>query len=485
MVRYPAFDRFTTEDMLYDWDILDVNYERLQYAPDPERRKATTTFPVTVEQFQKGKGKGNGGAADSAGGGAAAAGPSGRINLKPKEAAADANAEKAGGKLPSPEKVITPGEEGYQPLYIHLQHKGLVVGPGAAQRVAELTNSGCLAAQKQDGSNTNSNSKPWGGGEGMEFSVSFVVMRSFCSGKRLGVSLASCSLCGGEGLGAYIWPAETGTVCVWEGSVSEEAGRGGERAAVCLNWMMFRLGAVRVFLGQSHLWWLLELAVQEGVAVDTKQAELTDEKGEGLERAQTREVDVILRALVYDNRLPVESWPDVVQLAVERYNRRLGRGNISPAEHRYELAALSVTTKYCTSPGPSVCPAVFAASATATETYSNARTHIPIRICDLKGFEDQAQHQAGREKELGKFEVYGVKESIPLDTVPPSAHHTAIPLIWRESDTLKLIFKSRLYTNGSPRFDRRSDIRISRLQRHNSPMGSPHCAVYRFCLSQI
>uniref|UniRef100_A0A0G4H8W6 Uncharacterized protein n=1 Tax=Chromera velia CCMP2878 TaxID=1169474 RepID=A0A0G4H8W6_9ALVE len=82
-----------------------------------------------------------------------------RTNLKPKEAAADVNAEKAGGKLPPLEKVITPGEESYRPLYIHLQHKGLVVGPSAAQRVAELTNSGCLAAQKQDGSNTNSNSK--------------------------------------------------------------------------------------------------------------------------------------------------------------------------------------------------------------------------------------------------------------------------------------------------------------------------------------
>uniref|UniRef100_A0A0G4I2K2 Uncharacterized protein n=1 Tax=Chromera velia CCMP2878 TaxID=1169474 RepID=A0A0G4I2K2_9ALVE len=65
-------------------------------------------------------------------GGAAPAGPGGRTNLKPKEAAADANAEKAGGKLPPPEKVITPGKEGYRPLYIHLQYKGLVVGPGAA-----------------------------------------------------------------------------------------------------------------------------------------------------------------------------------------------------------------------------------------------------------------------------------------------------------------------------------------------------------------
>uniref|UniRef100_A0A0G4I2B5 Uncharacterized protein n=1 Tax=Chromera velia CCMP2878 TaxID=1169474 RepID=A0A0G4I2B5_9ALVE len=110
-----------------------MNHERLQHAPDPERRKAVTIFPVSMEQFQKGKGKGNGGAADSAGGGAAPAGPGGRTNLKPKEAAADANAEKARGKLPPPEKVITPGEEGYRPLYIHLQHKGLVVGPGAAQ----------------------------------------------------------------------------------------------------------------------------------------------------------------------------------------------------------------------------------------------------------------------------------------------------------------------------------------------------------------
>uniref|UniRef100_A0A0G4IEX2 Uncharacterized protein n=1 Tax=Chromera velia CCMP2878 TaxID=1169474 RepID=A0A0G4IEX2_9ALVE len=118
--------------MLYDWDILDVNHERLQYVPDPECRKAAITFPVGVEQFQKGKRKGNGGAADSAGRGAAPAGPGGRTNLKPKEAAADVNAEKAGGKLPPLEKVITPGEEGYRPLYIHLQHKGLVVSPGAA-----------------------------------------------------------------------------------------------------------------------------------------------------------------------------------------------------------------------------------------------------------------------------------------------------------------------------------------------------------------
>uniref|UniRef100_A0A0G4HMV0 Integrase catalytic domain-containing protein n=1 Tax=Chromera velia CCMP2878 TaxID=1169474 RepID=A0A0G4HMV0_9ALVE len=50
-----------------------------------------------------------------------------------------------------------------------------------------------------------------------------------------------------------------------------------------------------------------------------------------LERAHI-EVDVIRRAIVHDNGLPVESWPDVVQLAVERYNRRPGRGDISPAE---------------------------------------------------------------------------------------------------------------------------------------------------------
>uniref|UniRef100_A0A0G4IBT9 Uncharacterized protein n=1 Tax=Chromera velia CCMP2878 TaxID=1169474 RepID=A0A0G4IBT9_9ALVE len=134
--------------MLYDWNILDVNHKRLQHASDPEHRKAATTFPVGVEQFQKGKGKGNGGAADSAGGGAAPIEPGGRTNLKPKEAAADVNAEKAGEKLPPPEKVITPGEEGYRPLYIHLQHKRLVVRSGMVQRVAELTNSGCLAAQK-------------------------------------------------------------------------------------------------------------------------------------------------------------------------------------------------------------------------------------------------------------------------------------------------------------------------------------------------
>uniref|UniRef100_A0A0G4GC83 Uncharacterized protein n=1 Tax=Chromera velia CCMP2878 TaxID=1169474 RepID=A0A0G4GC83_9ALVE len=128
--------------------ILSIKDRLRKHAPDPKRRKAATTFPVGVEQFQKGKGKGNGGAADSAGGGAAPTGPSGRTTLKPKEAAADANAEKARGKLPPPEKVITPGEEGYRPLYIYLQYKGLVVGPGTAQRVAELTNSRCLAAQK-------------------------------------------------------------------------------------------------------------------------------------------------------------------------------------------------------------------------------------------------------------------------------------------------------------------------------------------------
>uniref|UniRef100_A0A0G4HR13 Uncharacterized protein n=1 Tax=Chromera velia CCMP2878 TaxID=1169474 RepID=A0A0G4HR13_9ALVE len=50
-VRYPAFDRFTTGNMLYDWDILDVNHERLQHAPDPEHRKAATTFSVGVQQF--------------------------------------------------------------------------------------------------------------------------------------------------------------------------------------------------------------------------------------------------------------------------------------------------------------------------------------------------------------------------------------------------------------------------------------------------
>uniref|UniRef100_A0A0G4HSZ8 Integrase catalytic domain-containing protein n=1 Tax=Chromera velia CCMP2878 TaxID=1169474 RepID=A0A0G4HSZ8_9ALVE len=55
---------------------------------------------------------------------------------------------------------------------------------------------------------------------------------------------------------------------------------------------------------------------------------------ERLERAH-REVDIILRAIVHDNGLPVELWPDVVQLAVERYNRRPGRGDISPAERRH------------------------------------------------------------------------------------------------------------------------------------------------------
>uniref|UniRef100_A0A0G4HJ64 Uncharacterized protein n=1 Tax=Chromera velia CCMP2878 TaxID=1169474 RepID=A0A0G4HJ64_9ALVE len=76
-------------------------------------RKAVTIFPVGVEQFQKGKGKGNRGATDSAGGGAAPARPGRRTNLKPKEAAADANAKKAGRKLPPSEKVITLGEEDY------------------------------------------------------------------------------------------------------------------------------------------------------------------------------------------------------------------------------------------------------------------------------------------------------------------------------------------------------------------------------------
>uniref|UniRef100_A0A0G4I619 Uncharacterized protein n=1 Tax=Chromera velia CCMP2878 TaxID=1169474 RepID=A0A0G4I619_9ALVE len=129
-----AREEGTEEQMYRDEDFADdLAEDGTYYAPNPEHRKAATTFPVGVEQFQKGKGKGNGGATDSAGEGAAPAGPGGRTNLKPKEAAADANAEKAGGKLPPPEKVITPREEGYRPLYIHLQHKGLVVGPGVAQ----------------------------------------------------------------------------------------------------------------------------------------------------------------------------------------------------------------------------------------------------------------------------------------------------------------------------------------------------------------
>uniref|UniRef100_A0A0G4F8Q0 Uncharacterized protein n=1 Tax=Chromera velia CCMP2878 TaxID=1169474 RepID=A0A0G4F8Q0_9ALVE len=58
-----------------------------------------------------------------------------------------------------------------------------------------------------------------------------------------------------------------------------------------------------------------------------------------------------------------------------------------------ELAALSVTTaesEYRPSPDLSVCPAAFAASATASNPCSNATTHIPVRVHDLKDPEEQA-----------------------------------------------------------------------------------------------
>uniref|UniRef100_A0A0G4IDQ1 Integrase catalytic domain-containing protein n=1 Tax=Chromera velia CCMP2878 TaxID=1169474 RepID=A0A0G4IDQ1_9ALVE len=54
-----------------------------------------------------------------------------------------------------------------------------------------------------------------------------------------------------------------------------------------------------------------------------------------------REVDVILHAIVHDKGLPSERWPDFVQLAVERYNRRPGRDGISPIERHYGQPAFS------------------------------------------------------------------------------------------------------------------------------------------------
>uniref|UniRef100_A0A0G4HMP1 Uncharacterized protein n=1 Tax=Chromera velia CCMP2878 TaxID=1169474 RepID=A0A0G4HMP1_9ALVE len=56
-----------------------------------------------------------------------------------------------------------------------------------------------------------------------------------------------------------------------------------------------------------------------------------------------------------------------------------------------EIVALSVTTAESESrpsPDPSVCPAAFAASATASDPCSNATTHIPVRVHDLKDPEE-------------------------------------------------------------------------------------------------
>uniref|UniRef100_A0A0G4ID68 Reverse transcriptase Ty1/copia-type domain-containing protein n=1 Tax=Chromera velia CCMP2878 TaxID=1169474 RepID=A0A0G4ID68_9ALVE len=90
--------------------------------------------------------------------------------------------------------------------------------------------------------------------------------------------------------------------------------------------------------------------------------------------------------------------------------------------------------------------------------------HIPVRARDLT-LEEKELRQSAREKELKKFEDYEVKESVPVEAVPPSTCRTAIPLLWR--DTLKRvsveerIFKSRLCANSSPHFNRRQDLPVS------------------------
>uniref|UniRef100_A0A0G4I062 Uncharacterized protein n=1 Tax=Chromera velia CCMP2878 TaxID=1169474 RepID=A0A0G4I062_9ALVE len=88
--------------------------------------------------------------------------------------------------------------------------------------------------------------------------------------------------------------------------------------------------------------------------------------------------------------------------------------------------------------------------------FSTARTHIPVHARNLTS-EEKELRQSAREKELRKFEDYEVKESVPVEAVPPSACRTTIPLLWR--NTLKRvsveerIFKSRLCANGSLCFE--------------------------------
>uniref|UniRef100_A0A0G4H5V8 Reverse transcriptase Ty1/copia-type domain-containing protein n=1 Tax=Chromera velia CCMP2878 TaxID=1169474 RepID=A0A0G4H5V8_9ALVE len=189
----------------------------------------------------------------------------------------------------------------------------------------------------------------------------------------------------------------------------------------------------------------------------------------------------------YQHQQPPSHNPDICIIALDEIRERCI--SLSPEGRlpHSTLAALSVTTaesEYRPSLDPSVCPAAFAASATASEPCSNATTHILVRVRDLKDPEEQAQHQAGRKKELGKFETYGVKESIPIDAVPPSARRTAIPLIWR--DTLKRvseherIFKSRLCANGSPRFDRQSDIPVSNVTAAQWGLRIALCIAFAF-----
>uniref|UniRef100_A0A0G4G5N0 Integrase catalytic domain-containing protein n=1 Tax=Chromera velia CCMP2878 TaxID=1169474 RepID=A0A0G4G5N0_9ALVE len=354
-----------------------------------------------------------------------------------------------------------------------------------------------------------------------------------------------------------------------------------------------------------------------------------------LERSH-REVDVILCAIVHGKGLPSERWPNFVQLAVERYNRRPGRDGISAVEHRYGQPAFSpsiqamrdlLTETTRTAPleksfavpssrvppvaapeRPPVfsiipCPAsvsdltqgemiawevpetgkrflssvqavdestelvevhawgsvrkaavqsrifvpmwrrpqgsrkpspastvehasafsvahtptlesfwslpalanlacLFAVSEEWTDlptstasraklhpcslldgAFSTARTHIPVCTRNLTS-EEKELRQSAREKELKKFEDYKVKESVPVEAVPPSACRTAILLLWR--DTLKRvsveerIFKSRLCANGSPRFNRRQDVPISNTTAAQWALRLVFCIAFAF-----
>uniref|UniRef100_A0A0G4H9Y2 Uncharacterized protein n=1 Tax=Chromera velia CCMP2878 TaxID=1169474 RepID=A0A0G4H9Y2_9ALVE len=60
--------------------------------------------------------------------------------------------------------------------------------------------------------------------------------------------------------------------------------------------------------------------------------------------------------------------------------------------------------------------------------FSTAWTHIPVHARDLTS-EEKELRQSAREKELKKFEDYEVKESVPVEAVPPSTYRTAIPLL--------------------------------------------------------
>uniref|UniRef100_A0A0G4GYK3 Uncharacterized protein n=1 Tax=Chromera velia CCMP2878 TaxID=1169474 RepID=A0A0G4GYK3_9ALVE len=130
-----------------------------------------------------------------------------------------------------------------------------------------------------------------------------------------------------------------------------------------------------------------------------------------------------------------------------------------------DLACLfAVSEEWTDLPTSTASPAKLNPCSLLDGAFNTARTHIPVRARDLTS-EEKELRQSAREKELKKFEDYEVKESVPVEAVPPSACRTAILLLWR--DTLKRvsveerIFKSRLCANGSSRFDKHQDVPVS------------------------